>query len=65
VTLKLVEPPDPLDDAIHAAALKAGCHPVWADGIFGWAWHCGCEGNLHGMDQQCSMLRFRELRRGL
>jgi len=37
-------------------AVRDGCRPVWADGVFGWAWHCTCEDNRHGCDQQCSKI---------
>lgn len=50
--------------AIFEAAYAAGCKPQWHDGIFGWAWHCSCEDNRHGCDQQCSMITFRSLRKG-
>jgi hypothetical protein len=44
------------DDAIFIKAVELGCNPLWADGIFGWGWHCGCARNEHGMDSQCSLI---------
>jgi hypothetical protein len=45
----------------HAAAVKAGCIPVWQSGTIGWAWHCNCPedvGNKHFIDQQCSVVKW-------
>ncbi len=56
MTVKLVPKQTQGDEAIFAHATTAGCKPIWADGLLGWAWHCGCEGNQHGVDQQCSVL---------
>lgn len=53
------------NDRIFEAAVAAGCKPIWGDGIFGWAWHCGCRGNLHGCDQQCSDLTLKSIQAGL
>lgn len=54
---------DEWDDELFTMALEAGCNPFWADGIFGPAWHCGCEKRLHGFDSQCSMITVDSLRR--
>jgi hypothetical protein len=43
-------------------AERIGCKPAWADGIFGWSWHCSCTGNPHGCDQQCSTITDESLR---
>jgi hypothetical protein len=40
-------------------AVEDGCTPKWHDGIHGWAWHCKCPDNKHGMDQQCSVVSKR------
>lgn len=50
-----------MKDKLYKAAVKAGCTPFWYDGIFGWAWHCGC--GLHHSDSQCSMITFASLKR--
>lgn len=47
----------PSDQRAYKAAVAAGCAPTWEDGTLGWAWHCTCKGNPHGMDQQCTVLR--------
>lgn len=52
------------DEQIHAAALKAGCRPLWWDGIFGPAWHCGCADLKHAGDSQCSMITEASLNDG-
>lgn len=44
-------------------ARKNGCNPSWLDGIFGWAWHCTCPENTHGIDQQCSIISVTSARR--
>jgi len=44
-------------------ALNSGCNPVWADGILGKRWHCGCEDRLHCMDVQCSAITVQSLQR--
>lgn len=44
-------------------AIAVGCHPVWHDGMFGPAWHCGCGDGRHQCDQQCSMITFSSLER--
>ncbi len=46
------------DDGVELAwrALATGCAPEWSDGMFGFAWRCGCADNAHGCDQQCSDL---------
>lgn len=44
-------------------ALYSGCKPVWADGILGKGWHCGCEDGLHYMDSQCSIITPASLQR--
>jgi len=46
---------------IQTNAIMAGCTPKWHDGIFGPAWHCTCKGNVHGCDQQCSMITLSSL----
>ena len=42
MTVKLVPKPTTSDEAIFTHATTAGCKPIWADGLLGWAWHCGC-----------------------
>ena len=44
-------------------ALNSGCKPVWADGILGRRWHCGCEDGLHCMNVQCSVITPATLQR--
>ena len=51
------------DESVYLTAKSIGCQPVWHDGIYGWAWHCGCEGNPHGIDQQCSVITLASLLR--
>lgn len=48
---------------IYKKAMSVGCNPLWYDGMFGWAWHCGCEDHKHSCDQQCSMLTMNSLER--
>lgn len=48
-------------DQVFLKAVELGCSPAWMRGIFGQAWHCMCEHNEHGMDQQCSMITFRSV----
>lgn len=43
-------------DRIFMLAVAKGCQPFWWDGIFGPAWHCGCDDDAHGCDSQCSMI---------
>ena len=43
-------------EKIYRVAVENGCQPKWHDGIFGEAWHCMCDDNLHCSDQQCSMI---------
>jgi hypothetical protein len=50
-------------DKIFLLAVQVGCHPFWYDGIFGPAWHCGCDDTRHGCDQQCSMITKNSLMR--
>jgi len=50
---------------IHAIAIAVGCKPFWHDGIFGPAWHCGCDDDRHACDQQCSMITEESLLRAL
>jgi hypothetical protein len=50
-------------DEIFLSAVQAGCQPFWHDGILGPAWHCGCAGNKHGFDRQCSMIPKSSIRR--
>jgi hypothetical protein len=54
--LSAVPAPDSVDDALRDVAVSAGCLPRWCDGIYGWAYHCTCKGNLHGASSQCSVL---------
>lgn len=50
------------NDPLYQAAVSAGCRPFWHDGIFGFAWHCGCHPEpVHAYDQQCSMITFKSL----
>mgnify|MGYP001610333141 CR=1 FL=1 len=51
------------DRALYKIAKANGCRPTWYDGIFGWAWHCGCADGTHASDQQCSALNTRSARR--
>ena len=48
---------------IYRKAISVGCNPLWYDGIFGWAWHCGCKDLRHTCDSQCSMLTMNSLER--
>ena len=48
---------------IRLLAESNGCAPIWADGIVGWAYHCGCDENTHGMDQQCSAVNEQSAER--
>jgi hypothetical protein len=50
-------------EKIRALAVENGCQPFWYDGMFGWAWHCGCDDNLHCCDQQCSVIDARSAKR--
>jgi hypothetical protein len=43
-------------DKIFELAVANGCKPFWWDGIFGHAWHCGCDDDIHFCDSQCSMV---------
>lgn len=45
------------DKEAFKRATKAGCKPMWYDGILGHAWHCTCPDNAHCCDQQCSVLQ--------
>lgn len=47
-------------DQIFMQAVADGCQPIWADGILGWRWHCGCDDNRHGCDSQCSAIMPKE-----
>lgn len=44
------------DQRTYEYAIKHGCNPEWVDGLFGFAWHCTCPDNRHGIDSQCSMI---------
>lgn len=45
------------NDEVFVRAVASGCEPVWARSMFGsMAWHCSCESNRHGLDQQCSLI---------
>jgi ribosomal protein S14 len=46
-----------------ALAISSGCKPVWADGILGKGWHCGCEDGLHCADSHCSAITVQSLQR--
>ncbi len=48
------------NDEFKIATLR-GCKPMWCDGIFGFAWHCTCEDNTHGCDQQCSAITLKSV----
>jgi hypothetical protein len=48
-------------EALRQKAVEAGCKPFWWDGIFGWAWHCGCDDLAHACDSQCSMITEKSL----
>ena len=50
-------------DNIFIKAVEVGCNPKWYNGIFGWAWHCGCSDFRHACDQQCSMITIESLER--
>lgn len=50
------------DKALHDEAFRLGCKPRWYDGILGWRWHCSCEDNDHGYDQQCSVITEESLK---
>jgi hypothetical protein len=52
-------------DELFVKAIEAGCQPIWHDGIFGPAWHCGCDGLEHACDQQCSMITEASIARQL
>lgn len=55
--------PSPAQATLALKARGLGCRPEWSDGIFGWAFHCGCKGNVHGCDQQCSDITEESLAR--
>jgi uncharacterized protein (DUF433 family) len=48
--------PNERDEMVRVMAIQNGCEPYWHNGIFGWAYHCGCDDGLHNCDQQCSMI---------
>jgi hypothetical protein len=50
-------------DEIYRRAVENGCKPFWHDGIFGPAWHCGCDDDKHCCDQQCSMITLKSAER--
>ncbi len=53
-------------DELFQLAVAAGCKPKWYDGIFGWRWHCTCDGEPnHCSDQQCSMITVDSIKRYL
>lgn len=45
-----------VNDLIFEVATAAGCRPEWHNGMFGPGWHCGCPGNGHGCDTECSAI---------
>ncbi len=47
---------DQRNGTLYDTAVANGCTPIWADGILGLAWHCGCPDNLPNCDQQCSAI---------
>ena len=51
-----------IHDAIFQLAVANDCQPFWHNGIYGWAWHCGCIDNTHCCDQQCSTISLRSAR---
>lgn len=55
--------PSPEAAALALRARGLGCRPVWHDGILGWAFHCTCPGNPHGVDQQCSVITEESIAR--
>ena len=52
---------NPYKDELFKKAVAAGCKPFWFNGIFGPAWHCGCEDEAHFCDQQRSMITEKSL----
>lgn len=46
---------------VYRTARANGCAPVWSEHFR--AWCCGCDDNLHGCDQQCSMITPRSAAR--
>ena len=50
-------------DELYLRAVELGCFPIWRNGITGWAWHCNCLRNKHGIDQQCSIITPLSLER--
>jgi len=55
-----------INDELFLIAVVAGCTPRWFDGIFGWRWHCGCDGEPnHCSDQQCSMITVDSIKQYL
>lgn len=49
--------------SVYESARIGGCTPLYADGMLGWAWHCTCEDNRHGCDQQCSVITEESAKR--
>ena len=52
------------NDRLYHAAIKAGCKPLWCDGIAGWSRHCGCANLRHACDYQCSAITRQSLKTG-
>jgi len=57
--MTIIKMPEEIDREIKKLAEANGCQPFWWDGIFGWAYHCNCEDELHFCDQQCSAISKR------
>lgn len=55
--------PTDADEIVAVEAETNGCKPFWHDGIFGWAYHCGCQDGTHYCDQQCSMISVESAKR--
>lgn len=50
--------------ALWERAVQLGCNPVWRVSIFEReAWHCTCDNNRHGTDQQCSVITWLSVER--
>jgi hypothetical protein len=62
---ELKDLPKSKDRTIYSIAVINGCKPTWANGIFGWAYHCCCKNNTHGCDSQCSKISYESAKRSL
>lgn len=61
--MKPLPRPSPKTAALALRARGIGCRPIWYDGIYGWAFHCGCSDLKHACDQQCSMITEESISR--